>query len=327
MSVFSGFKKFAAGVAGIIVLMSFAILSIAERAYAADISIGTGGVAGVYYPVGGAICRLINKNTEKHGLKCTEQATAASVFNVNEVSAGNLDIGIVQGDIQHNAFRGTQQFQRSKPNLRALFSMHAEAFTVVARNDAKINKFEDLAGKRVNLGEAGSGNRNTMQLLMNEYKWTTKTFSMAGDISTAEMAGALCDNKIDAYVYVVGHPNASIRDAANNCNSHIIPVEGPQAEGFFKKYTYYPKAIIQGGLYKGTDKDVNTFGPRATLVTNDKLSDDVAYQIVKSVFDNFDEFKKQHPVLEKLTKEEMLTGNTAPFHPGAIRYFKEAGLM
>jgi hypothetical protein len=328
MKLFSYLEKAAAGSVGVLMLLSFALVP-AEQVYASNkqLTVGTGGVTGVYYPVGGAICSLINKNSPKHGLNCTAQSTGGSVVNVNELVAGNLDIGLVQGDIQNNAFRGTQQFARSRPDLRVLFSMYPEAFTVVTRADANIKSFDDLAGKRVNIGEPGSGSRSVMQLLMNEYKWTASTFSFAGDIKTAEMAGALCDNKIDAYVFVAGHPNNSIREAAVNCDVRIVPVEGPQAEGFFQKYSFYPKAVVPGGLYRGNDKNISTFGPRATLVTTAKLPDEVAYQIVKAVFDNFEEFKKLHPSLAYLTKEEMLNGNTAPFHPGAIRYFKEVGLM
>ncbi len=302
----------------------------ATKAHADEfITIGTGGITGVYYPVGGAICRLVNKDRKATGLRCTVESTGASVFNVNAIGAGDLTLGIVQSDIQSYAYNGTEQFAANGGNkkLRVLFSLYAEAFTLVARDDAKINSFKDLAGKRVNLGDPGSGNRGTMELLMKEYNWTPKTFALATDLKPAEMAGALCDDKIDAYVYVVGHPNASIKEASTTCSSHVVPVTGPEVDAFLKKYTFYPKATIPGGMYKGTDANVETFGPRATIMASADLSDESAYQIVKAVFSNLDEFKKLHPALEKLTAEEMLTGNSAPFHPGAIRYFKEAGLM
>ncbi|MDR2884777.1 MAG: TAXI family TRAP transporter solute-binding subunit [Deferribacteraceae bacterium] len=320
------FKKVAIVVTGLLMLP----IAFNAPSYAADedfITIGTGGITGVYYPVGGAICRLVNKNRKEHGLRCTVESTGASVFNANAIGAGDLTMGIVQSDTQYYAYEGKEGFAKANKDLRVLFSLYAEAFTLVARDDAKINSFKDLVGKRVNIGDPGSGNRSTMLLLMNEYKFTPKTFSLATDLKPAEMAGALCDNKIDAYVYVVGHPNGSIKEAATTCNSHVVPVEGAEVDTFLKKYAFYPKATIPAGMYKGTDKNVNTFGPRATIMASSKLSDTVAYETVKAVFENFDEFKKLHPALETLTKEEMLTGNTAPFHPGAIKYFKEAGLM
>ncbi len=295
------------------------------------VTIGTGGITGVYYPVGGAICRMVNKAGKEHGIRCTVESTDASVFNANAIRAGDLSMGIVQSDTQYYAYTGTGTpvFEKAGPdkNLRALFSLHAEAFTLVARDDAKINSFDDLVGKRMNLGAPGTGNRSTLELLMKEYGWREKTFKLATDLKPAEMAGALCDDKIDAFVYVVGHPNASIQEAATTCSSHVVPVTGPTVDAFMKAYPFYPPALIPGGEYKGTPQDVKTFGPRATLLANTELSDEVAYLIVKTVFDGFEDFKKLHPTLSTLTKEEMLTGNSVPFHPGAAKYFKEVGLL
>ena len=293
------------------------------------VTIGTGGITGVYYPVGGAICRLVNKGRKTHGVRCTVESTGASVFNVNAIRSGDLSLGIVQSDTQYYAYTGTEQFEKAgaDKDLRALFSLQSEAFTLVARDDANIKTFADLPGKRMNLGDPGSGNRNTLELLMKEYGWTPETYKLATDLKPAEMAGALCDNKIDAYVYVVGHPNGSIKEAATTCNSHVVPVTGPKVDAFIKKYAFYPEAVIPGGMYKGTDTNVKTFGPRATLLTNAKLPDETAYQIAKAVFENLEEFKKLHPALADLTQQNMLEGNSVPYHPGAVKYFKEAGLM
>ena len=321
-------KRFFAvlALAGVMALPSF------EAAQAEEfVTIGTGGITGVYYPVGGAICRLVNKNRKVHGVRCTVESTGASVFNVNAIRSGDLSMGIVQSDTQYYAYTGTgsELFAKAGPDkdLRALFSLQSEAFTLVARDDANINEFKDLAGKRMNLGDPGSGNRSTLELLMKEFKWTPDIFKLATDLKPAEMAGALCDNKIDAYVYVVGHPNGSIKEAATTCKSHVVPVTGPEVDAFMKKYAFYPPAVIPGGMYTGTDKDVKTFGPRATLLANSSLSEETAYQVTKSVFENLDEFKKLHPALADLTPQNMLEGNSVPYHPGAIRYYKEAGLM
>ncbi len=309
-----------------------AVPKLSSIAQAAEyVTIGTGGITGVYYPVGGAISRLVNKGSKQHGIRATVESTGASVFNVNAIRSGDLSMGIVQTDTQYYAYTGTgpEQFVKAGPDtkMRALFSLYAEAFTVMARDDANISTFKDLAGKRVNIGDPGSGNRSTMELLMKEYGWTEDTFKIATDLKPAEMAGALCDDKIDAYIYVVGHPNASFKEASSTCESHIVPVEGPEVDAFVEKHNFFPRATVPGGLYKGTDNNVPTFGPKASLLTSSDLPDEVAYQVVKAVFENLDEFKKLHPVLENITPEEMLQGNTAPFHPGAVRYFKEVGLM
>jgi TRAP transporter TAXI family solute receptor len=294
------------------------------------ITIGTGGVSGLYYPVGVAICNLVNKGSSAkgHGTRCTAQTPGGSVFNVNALRSGDLSIGIVQSDVQSFAYNGAEQFAAAGPDksLRVLFSLQAEVFTVVARDDSNIKAFDDLAGKRMNIGDPGSGNRNTLELLMREYGWTDRIFSLAAELKPAEMAGALCGNRIDAFVYVVGHPNGSIMDASNTCSSHLVPVEGPEVQAFIAKHPYNTVVSIPGGLYKGTPDETRSFGPKATLMTNSDLSDDTAYLVTKAVFSNFDEFKGQHPALASLKPEDLLEGNSIPFHPGAVRYFKEAGL-
>ena len=330
MNSTKGFKRFISvlGMAAVVGLSAFDATPAQAEEF---VTIGTGGITGVYYPVGGAICRLVNKDRKQHGIRCTVESTGASVFNVNAIRTGDLSMGIVQSDTQYYAGTGTgsEQFVKAGPDtkLRVLFSLHAEAFTLVARDDANIHDFKDLKGKRVNIGDPGSGNRSTMELLMKEYNWDPSVYKLATDLKPAEMAGALCDDKIDAYVYVVGHPNGSIKEAATTCKSHLVPVVGPEVDAFMKKYPFYPAATIPGGMYTGTPDAVNTFGPRATLLASTDLPEETAYQIVKAVFTNLDEFKKLHPALENLTKEEMLTGNSVEFHPGALRYFKEAGLI
>ncbi|MDR2443698.1 MAG: TAXI family TRAP transporter solute-binding subunit [Deltaproteobacteria bacterium] len=293
--------------------------------------LGTGGISGVYYPAGGAICRLVDVGRRKgeHNIRCTVESTGASVYNVNSLRTGDLALGIVQSDVEYQAYNGTESFKEIGPNpdLRVLFNLQSEAFTLVVRRDANIKTFEDLAGKRMNIGDPGSGNRNTLELLMREYGWTAEIFKLATDLKPAEMAGALCDNKIDAYVYVIAHPNGSVTEASTTCDSHLVSLTGPKIDEFVKKYPFYPPAVIPGKMYKGTDEDTITFGPKAVLLTSVNLPEEAAYIITKSVFSNLEEFKELHPALSKLTAQSMLEGSTVPFHPGAERYFKEVGLL
>ncbi len=320
---------FAAAAALCSVLVSPPVKEAAAASGENFVTIGTGGITGVYYPVGGAICRLVNKDRKTHGVRCNVESTGASVFNANAIRAGDLTMGVVQSDIQFYAYKGTDRFASAGPDekMRVLFGLYPEAFTVVARDDSNIATFDDLKGKRVNIGDPGSGNRGTMELVMQEYGWNEKTFALATDLKASEMAGALCDNKIDAFVYVIGHPNGSIKEATTTCKSHVVPVTGPKIDAFVKKYPFYPMAAIPGEVYANNPEPVQTFGPRATIVASTDMTDDQAYIVTKAVFENLDEFKKLHPALENLTPEEMLKGNTAPFHPGAVRYYKEKGLM
>ena len=310
---------------------------VAEKAEVAEttgqtfVTIGTGGVTGVYYPTGGAICRLVNKGRQEHNIRCSVESTGGSVYNLNTIAAGELDMGVAQSDWQYHAYNGTtSKFEDKGPNkdLRAVFSVHPEPFTVVARADSGIKTFTDLKGKRVNIGNPGSGQRGTMEVVMGALGWTKADFKLASELKSAEQSKALCDNKVDAMVFTVGHPSGSIKEASTSCDSVIVEVAGPEIDALVEANDYYRTATIPGGMYRGTDTDTKTFGVGATFVTSAKVSDDVIYKVVKAVFENFDEFKKLHPAFANLKKEEMITdGLSAPLHDGAVKYYKEAGLM
>ncbi len=298
------------------------------RAEQTFVTIGTGGVTGVYYPTGGAICRLVNKDRKEHGIRCTVESTGGSVYNVNAIAGGELDLGVVQSDVQYNAYNGSANFNEAIKDLRAVFSIHPEPFTVVARQDSGITKIQDFKGKRVNIGNPGSGQRATMEVVMERFGWSTADLKLASELKAAEQSAALCDNKVDAIVYVVGHPNGSIQEATTACDSKVISVAGPEIDGLIADRAYYRKATIPGGMYRGSDQDVSTFGVGATFVSSAKVSEEVIYNVVKAVFENFDEFKKLHPAFENLKKEEMVKdGLSAPLHDGAMKYYKEAGLL
>jgi TRAP transporter TAXI family solute receptor len=294
------------------------------------ITIGTGGVTGVYYPTGGAICRLVNKGRKEHGIRCSVESTGGSVYNLNTIRAGELDMGVAQSDWQYHAYNGTSKFEDQGPNkdLRAVFSVHAEPFTVVARRDSGIKTFGDLKGKRVNIGNPGSGQRGTMEVVMQAMGWTKDDFMLVSELKAAEQSQALCDNKIDAMVYVVGHPNGSIKEATTSCDTVLVAVDGAAIDKLVADHSYYRKAVIPGGMYSGSDADVATFGVGATFVSSTNTPADTVYQVVKAVFENFGDFRKLHPAFGTLKKEEMAKdGLSAPIHDGAARYYKEAGLM
>ena len=294
------------------------------------VTIGTGGVTGVYYPTGGAICRLVNKTRKEHGIRCSVESTGGSVYNLNAIRQGELDMGVAQSDWQYHAYHGTSKFADAGPDkdLRAVFSVHPEPFTVVARADSGIKTFTDLKGKRVNIGNPGSGQRGTMEELMAAYGWTNADFKLASELKPDEHAKALCDNKIDAFVYTVGHPTGNIQEAAASCDVVLVDVSGPVVDKLVKDNSYYRYATIPGGMYRGTDTDTKTFGVGATFVSSAKVPEEIIYNVVKAIFENFDEFKKLHPAFAILKKEEMIKdGLSAPLHDGAVKYYKEAGLM
>ncbi len=291
-------------------------------------TIGTGGVTGVYYAAGGAVCRLVNKDRAKHGIRCSVESTGGSVFNVNTIKAGELDLGFVQSDVQFNAFKGVAQFKDGGAygDLRAVFSVHPEPFTVVARKEANIKSFNDFKGKRFNVGNPGSGTRASMEELLAAMGWKLSDFSLASELKADEHGPALCDGKIDGFFYAVGHPSANIQDPTTTCAAKLVSLTGPAIDKLMAGKPYYAKATIPGGLYPNNPNPTTTYGVLATVVASSKTPADTVYAVVKAVFDNFDEFKKLHPALANLKPENMVKdGLSAPLHDGAAKYYKEKG--
>ncbi|MCT8599484.1 TAXI family TRAP transporter solute-binding subunit [Glaesserella parasuis] len=308
---------------------SLAMGSMAAHAEDKFVTIGTGGQTGVYYVVGQSICQLVNRDTAKTNVKCNAPSTGASVANLNAIADKQMEMGIAQSDWQYHAYNGSSSFEGKKNDkLRAVFSIHPEPFTVMARTDAKITNFDDLKGKRVNVGDPGSGTRATMNVILAAKGRTDKEFKVASELKPAEKASMMGDNNLDAITYNVGHPNGALKEAAASCDAHLVPVTGEAIDKLVADHPYYAKATIPGGLYKGTDNPVDTFGVYATLVTSADVDADRVYTVVKAVFDNFDRFKRLHPAFENLKEEEMIKNAlSAPLHEGAIRYYKERGWM
>ncbi len=318
-------KTSAWGAALAVALASFWAPSAAS---AFEIIIGTGSKEGVYYQVGRAICHLINRQVE--GVTCRVLETPGSLSNLENVRNGAYDLGLVQSDWQYHAVNGTGPFQfmdSSYRNLRALFSVHAEPFTLVARRDSGVRTLDDLMGKRVNIGNPGSGQRATMEVVMRAKGWTRRDFALAEELPASEQSLALCHDRIQAMVYTVGHPNASVSKAAGLCDAIVVEVVGDAIDKLVTENPYYTYATIPGGMYAGNPDTVETFGVKATLVTAAEVDAETAYAVVKAVFQNLTRFRKMHPAIAGVDPRRMATdGLSAPLHEGAERYFREAGL-
>jgi len=293
------------------------------------VTIGTGGMTGVYFPTGNAIAKMVNQKRQEYNLRCTAESTGGSVYNINAVLAGDLEFGIAQSDRQYQAISGLAEWKDKGPrkDLRAVFSIHPESVTLVAADDAGIGTIQDLRGKRVNVGSHGSGQRqNALDALGNAGIDIEKDIR-AESIKAAEAPGLLQDDRIDAFFYTVGHPSGAIKEAtAGRRKVHFVPLTG--LEKLLEKHPYYtPATIVIKNYPQATNKtDMKTFGVRATLVTSAKVPEDVVYAITREVMENLEEFKKLHAAYAGLTRERMLEGLTAPSHPGAMRYYKEVGL-
>jgi TRAP transporter TAXI family solute receptor len=294
------------------------------------ISISSGDVTGVYYPTAGAICRFVNRGKKDHGIRCAAESTGGSVFNINTIRNGTATFGLSQSDWQYHAYNGTGFFSNQKPfrELRSVFSLYTEAFVVAVKNDSNIRTIDDIVGKKINMGPKASGTHATMEDLLKLKGLSDKDFANVTYLTLSEQPRALCQGKVDVIVYAAGNPNPVIEEASQDCKIRILNIDKKTIDKLVANNPFYVKAIVPGGMYANNPNNIETFGVKATLLTSEKTSIDIVYNLTKAVFDNFDNFKTLHPVFSTLKKEEMVKqGNYAPLHPGAVKYFKEAGLL
>ena len=312
----------------------FFVLSLASVGFSRTfVTIGTGGVTGVYYPTGGAIAKMVNKKSKEYGLKATVESTGGSVYNINAVMSGDLEFGVAQSDRQYQAAHGLAEWKDKGPQkkLRAVFSIHPESITLIATAKSGIKSVKDLKGKRVNIGNPGSGQLQNSKDVLNAFGLTEKDIK-AEMVKAVEAPGLIQDEKLDAFFYTVGHPNGNIKEATSGrIKVRIVDIDGPEVDALVKKFPYYAKSIIAMKNYpnavNANEGDVKSVGVKATLITSSDVPAKIVYAITKEVFDNFDQFKKLHPAYSVLTKESMLQGLSAPIHEGAKKYYKEAGLL
>ena len=295
-----------------IFLLVVSTLSFTTIAKSAEFfTIGTGGPTGVYFQTGNAICKMLHKyaTSSEHGrskansdkaYRCTAPSTGGSNYNIGQIKEGEFQFGVAQSDWQYHAYNGSSKWEgKQYSNLRAVFSVHNEPFQIWARKKAKVKDFAGLEGKVVNIGNPGSGQRGTMEELMKAKGVSNSFFKSVTELTSSEQVKSLPKN-----------------------------LTGSEVQGLISVDDYYAQAIIPKGTYTGQKKDVTTFGVKATVVTSADVSEELVYLVTKAVFENFDDFRKQHPAFAPLKKENMIAdGLSAPLHPGALKYYKEAGLM
>lgn len=301
-----------------------------QAANAQDILIGTASRSGVYYQTGTTICRLVNRDRKNAGMRCNVRITGGSLDNIKGVRDGDLTFGMAQSDWQFHAYNGTSAFETEGPfeDLRAVFSVYVEPVTILARKDAGISNIADLKGKRVNIGNEGSGERATWAVLEDALGWTDDDLALATELKSSDTVDALCNNEIDAYFWLVGHPSAQTQQTIAKCDTALVEVSGAAIDELIAERPYYNATVIPAHMYPGQSQDIETFSVGATLITSASEPDDVVYQLVKSVFDNYRDFKNLYPAFASLTELEMISnGLSAPLHPGAVEYYKEQGWM
>ena len=332
------FKSLAKSLAAAGALTAAAAMSLTGAANAQQqfFAIGTGGPTGVYFVVGNAICRMVHKEAaegrdegRQHGLRCAAPSTGGSIYNINSIRQGELEFGVAQSDWQYHAFNGTSRFEENPfPEIRAVFSVHPEPFQILAGKDSGIQSWNDLEGKRVNIGNPGSGQRGTFEVLMEAHGVDESWFGQTTELTSTEQSGALCDGNIDAYGYTVGVPNSGVAQAADGCGAYIIDLETDAVKKLVDENPFYAFTTIPQDTYSSLTKDVTTFGVMATFVTKADVPEDVVYEVTRAVFENLEDFKKLHPAFANLTPEQMISnGISADIHPGAMKYYQEKGWM
>lgn len=294
------------------------------------VSIGTGGVTGVYYVTGGAICRFVNRTRNEHGMRCREESSAGSVVNLDSLRRGSVNFALVQADLQFQAFKGQGAYAKTAPQeqLRSVFSTYPEILTVVAAKGTPGANINSLKGRRISLGMQGTGSRATVEAILQKEGWGSGDLQPVAERSPDEQSYAMCEGKIDAYVFVAGHPSSNVMRAVKECQARILGLSPEAIAHMVSLQPYFTASAVPGGVYPDHPEPVQSLGLMATLMTNAEVPEAAVYAVVKAVFDNFEEFKKLHPALSRLDPKTMVKdGLTAPLHPGALRYYKEKGWL
>ncbi len=296
-----------------------------------SVTVATGRVGGLYHPVGGAICKLVNEKTIAHGITCTVEVTGGSVPNIRDLREGNLDLALAQSDELHRAFYGNGAFRGEGSftyrDLRLVFGLYIEHFTIVALGRRGLDAFEDLKGKRIYLGEEGSSRRNAMKVLMDAHGWSGDEVTDVSTFKASNLAEALCDGEFDAFIYTIGHPNPTVREAATLCDINLLEVSPSVIERLARQNPFYVSSVIPGGTYKGNPQDTPTLGVTSMLATTAKVDPQVIYQVTKAYFESLDLLQALSPLFLSLTKDLMVESDLdVPFHEGALKYFSEVGL-
>jgi TRAP transporter TAXI family solute receptor len=292
-------------------------------------TIATGGAGGVDHSVGSAICRMFNLAEERLTRPCVAVISDGSASNIQGVRRGDTALALSQSDVAYAAYRGEGRFATAGPDaqLRTLITLHSEALAVIARADAGIGRFEELRGQRISVGKSGVLYAVTRDDLLASYGWTTADFGLSLELGLAEQNRALCASRVDAIMFQAAQPSGFLQEATVGCPARLLRLEGPAMARLLSAHPYYVVSMIPGGMYEGNPDTIPTFGTQALLVASARLSDELAYGVVRAVMENFADFRRLHPALSTLRISDMVPSSVVtPVHPGAMKYYREAGL-
>ncbi len=303
----------------------------AGPAAAAEAALGTGGAGSAYHQLGRAICQLVNRSSEEHGVTCEALATPGALFNLSNVRGGAIEFGLVPSDLHYHAVNKSGPFafvDDTYDNVRSILALHPELITLVVRGDSGIDGLDDLKGRRVNKGDWGSAQRGGMDALLASKGWTDKDFLLSEELPASQQSLTFCNDGLDAIAFAVAHPDPNVARVMELCEGTLVGVEAAEAEALLAKNPFYVRGEIAAGTYPGQDEAVPTYGTRVTLVSSEETDADTVYALVKSVFEDLERLKRSNPSLKSVESADMTdVGLTAPLHEGARRYFEETGMM
>ena len=290
------------------------------------LSLATGPISGVYYPTGRAICDAVN--AESSDLYCSAEPTPGSVYNVQAIATGEAEIALVQSDVQFAGTTGNGHWEgHPVGNLRSVMSLYPEVLTIVSRSNSGVNGINDLKGKRVNIGPSGSGTRATWDELERMLGMTRHDLALATEFPPDAATELLCTNQLDASVAVVGHPSKMVEKQLSTCSLKLVSVTGPPIDKLLSTRPYFVKAVISAATY-GLPNDIITFGSKATLVTSIAVPDTVVYEVTKAILARSEALREKQPALVGMKANDTVRQSlTAPLHPGALKAYKERGLL
>ena len=324
-------RRLAGSAASVVIAGLLALGGASGAAVADEVAIGTGEPGSAYYKLGRALCRLIDRGSDQHGLTCDPLATPGGLFNLENVRGGAIEFGLVPSDLHYYAIEQAGPFEfvdATYENIRSLFSLYAEFFTLVASRNAGIDGLDDLKGRRVNNGVWGTTERNFVDALVAAKGWSDGDFLLAESLPVSQQSLAFCHGRLDAIVYSVSHPNRDVGRVLELCNATLVGVAASEVTGVQADNPYYIAGEIPADVYPQASKPIATFGIKVTLVSSVETDADTVYEVVKSVFENLERLKRSNRALRPVEPAEMISdGLTAPLHEGAIRYYQEAGLM
>ena len=293
------------------------------------LAIATGGVTGIYYQIGAAICRLLRDHPPAHAIDCRTEGSAGSIANLLSLGQDEVPLALAQADSLHDAVTGTGGFANRPPDtrLRALFSPVVETFLVLSRAGDSATQIADLKGHRVNIGPPASGTEVTFRQLMAARGWSDTDFTALLGIRSSQQAAALCGGRVDAIAFVAANPVPVVQEATFSCAARLLPLDQQFTNMIIEHHPYYVPATVPGGVYPNNPQPTPTIGVRGVVVASAATPDELVYEVTRTVFKNVTELRTLHLAFADVVADEMLHQCMfAPIHPGAARYYREAGL-